>query len=239
MIMNKLGIIVLMAAGFSSAFASVEELLVEARQQKGYEALFAQDLSNAMFTEKMWSFEEGVLWSTPERVTKPLPPKTGKKQPKHPRDIWSTKRYGDFIIDLEFKCAKDTNSGVFLRCDDIEQWLHTSMEVQILQGTHKTARNEIGAIYDCKAADTKPALKPAGEWNHGIIIAKDNWLYIVLNGELVNTMNLDRWTEAGKNPDGSKNKFKAAYKDMPREGHIGLQYHGQPVWFRNVRVKEI
>jgi hypothetical protein len=239
MMMKIFGIVVLMAVGASTVFAGVEELLAEARQERGYEALFAEDLSNAMLTEKMWSFEDGVLWPTPERVTKPLPPKTGKKKPKHPRDIWSTKRYGNFIIDLDFKCAKDTNSGVFLRCDDIVQWLHTSMEVQILDGTHKTARNEIGAIYDCKAADTKPAPNPVGEWNHCTIIAKDQWLYIVLNSELVNAMNLDLWTEAGKNPDGSKNKFKTAYKDMPREGHVGLQYHGQPVWFRNVRIKEI
>ena len=49
-------------------------------------------------------------------------------------------------------------------------------------------------------------------------------------------MDLNRWTEAHKNPDGTPNKFNTAYKDMPRVGNIGLQYHGHPVWYRNVKI---
>ena len=52
-------------------------------------------------------------------------------------------------------------------------------------------------------------------------------------------INLDNWTEARKNPDGSKNKFKTAYKDMAKVGHLGLQDHGRPVWYRNVKVKRL
>jgi hypothetical protein len=50
-------------------------------------------------------------------------------------------------------------------------------------------------------------------------------------------MDLDLWTEPHKNPQGTKNKFPAAYKDMPREGHLGLQYHGNPIWFKNLKIK--
>jgi hypothetical protein len=52
-------------------------------------------------------------------------------------------------------------------------------------------------------------------------------------------MDLNKWTEPGKNPDGTDNKFRYAYKDMPRVGFIGLQYHGNPVWFRNVKIKSL
>ena len=52
-------------------------------------------------------------------------------------------------------------------------------------------------------------------------------------------MDLDQWTEANKNPDGSKNKFGTAYKDMPRKGFIGLQDHGNAVWYRNIKIKEL
>ena len=55
-------------------------------------------------------------------------------------------------------------------------------------------------------------------------------------------MDLNLWTEAGKNPDppdgpGTKNKFRTAYKDMSREGHLGFQYHGNPVWLKNLKIK--
>ena len=57
-----------------------------------------------------------------------------------------------------------------------------------------------------------------------------------VNGKQVIDVNIDHWKEPNKNPDGSKNKFKTALKDLPRSGHFGLQYHGQPVWFRNIKV---
>jgi hypothetical protein len=52
-------------------------------------------------------------------------------------------------------------------------------------------------------------------------------------------MNLDLWTEAHKNPDGTDNKFNTACKDMAREGFIGFQDYGQPVWYRNIKIKEM
>jgi hypothetical protein len=238
-LMMKAGLLMGLAVIAGAASADVGTLLEQAKDDAGYTPLFAKDLSNARLTENMWQYKGDVLQPTPERVTKPLPPQTGKRKPRHPRDIWSTETYGNFIIDLEFKSAKDTNSGIFIRCADTANWLHTAMEVQIMQEPGKTPRNSIGSVYDCKAADRQPVLQPVGEWNRYSVIAKDNWIHVVLNGELINSMNLDLWTEAGKNPDGSRNKFKTAYKDMAREGFVGLQYHGQPVWFRNVRIKRL
>lgn len=42
--------------------------------------------------------------------------------------------------------------------------------------------------------------------------------------------------EAGKNPDGSTNKFKVAIKDKPMKGYIGLQNHGQYAWFKDIKI---
>jgi hypothetical protein len=52
-------------------------------------------------------------------------------------------------------------------------------------------------------------------------------------------MDLDRWTEAHKNPDGSPNKFTTAYKDMSRSGHLGLQHHTNVIEFRNIVVDRL
>jgi hypothetical protein len=62
---------------------------------------------------------------------------------------------------------------------------------------------------------------------------------VELNGKRVIDMDLDEWTEPHKNPDGSKNKFKYAYKDMARSGYVGFQDHGHAVWYRNVRIKPL
>ena len=60
--------------------------------------------------------------------------------------------------------------------------------------------------------------------------------HLKVNGKKVIDVSIEDWKEPKKNPDGSKNKFKTALKDLPRIGNLGLQYHGQPVWFRNINV---
>lgn len=225
---TRVGLMVLVVgvAGLSAWAAELappsEELLTVAKEEKGYQRLLEQDLSNAIMAEGGWAFEDGVLTA------------------KGKGDVWTKGRYGDFILDLEFKCDADTNSGVFIRCGNIANWLHTAIEVQVLQPNAKYPNDkwQCAAIFDC-LAPSKQMVKATGEWNHCTIIAKANRIHVCLNGAWVIDMDLDKWTEAHKNPDGTPNKFKNAYKDMPREGHIGLQYHGQPIWFRNLRIKPL
>jgi hypothetical protein len=59
-----------------------------------------------------------------------------------------------------------------------------------------------------------------------------------LNGRLVTDMDLERWTEAGRNPDGTTNKFGRALREFPRRGYVGLQDHHKMVQFRNIRIRE-
>jgi hypothetical protein len=155
-------------------------------------------------------------------------------------DIYTKKRYCDFVLDLEFKVAKGTNSGVFIRMHSRRNWLHTGIEVQVLDSSHKAepGKHDTGAIYDVQAPSSN-AMKPPGEWNRYTITCDENMITVVLNNKKVNEIDLDKWTEAHKNPDGSKNKFNYAYKDMIREGYIAFQDHGNPVWYRNIRIKQL
>ena len=184
-----------------------------------WQPLFKKDLSNSVMKPGSWQFTEGHLT------------RLGGG------DIWTKERYGNFVLDLEFKLAPETNSGVFLRTGSIENWLHTAIEVQILDSYGKCPpdKHDCGAIFDCLEPKVN-AVKRPGEWNRYTIFCKDNKINVVLNGQPIIDMDLNRWTEVHKNPDGTPNKFNTAYKDMPREGHIGLQDHGHPIWFRNIRI---
>lgn len=194
-----------------------------ALKKGGWSDLLAPDLSNCVTKANAWKMEDGVL-SVAEGGD----------------DIWTKQKYGNFVLDLEFKLDKETNSGVFLRTGDIKEWLHTAIEVQILDsfGKAQPTREDCGAIFDC-LAPSKIAVRQPGEWNHYTITAKDSKIYVVLNGEQIINMDLNKWTQAHKNPDGTPNKFNNAYKNMPRVGNIGLQYHGHPIWFRNIKIRTI
>lgn len=149
-------------------------------------------------------------------------------------DIWSKKEYGDFVMDMEYKFDKGANSGVFIRAGN-HNWLPW-IEVQVVDSYGKPIdRHVAGAIYDVKEPSVN-AVKPAGQWNRMTITAKGSNIKVVLNNEQIIDIDLDDWAEAGKNPDGTKNKFGTAYKDLPGKGIIGLQDHGNNVSYRNIKI---
>ena len=153
-------------------------------------------------------------------------------------NIWTKDKYGDFILDMDFKLAKGSNSGVFVRTGDTAHDLPW-IEVQILDSYgEELSKHSCGGIFDC-LAPSKNMVKKAGRWNNYTITCKANKIYVLLNGEQVVDMDLNLWTEAHKNPDGTENKFGVAYKALPRVGHICLQYHGNPLWFRNIKIKAL
>lgn len=182
--------------------------------------LLKQDLSNAEFAPGSWVWEGDVLVA------------------KGGGDLWTKESYGDFALSLEFKTEASSNSGVFLRGSDIKDWLNNAIEVQILQGDAENPRHVVGSLFDVLAPNRQLPIEP-GTWNKMIIVAEGANLVVYLNGEQVVKADLGQWTTAGKNPDGSANKFAKAYRDMAREGRIGLQYHDTPISFRNLLIERL
>ena len=156
------------------------------------------------------------------------------------RYLYTLDQYDDFVLSVDFKIEKGANSGVFLRWTDLEDPVQTGIEMQILDtyGREPARKNDCGAIYDVMAP-TRNSCKPAGEWNTAVIICDGSLIKVELNGKKIIDMDLSRWTEPGKNPDGTENKFSHAYKNMIQKGHIGLQDHGGKVWFRNIKLKQL
>jgi len=151
--------------------------------------------------------------------------------------VWTKEKFEDFTLTLEFKMSKDCNSGVFFRTDP-KNAVQGGYEIQVMDTAAKTdlGKHDCGALYDALAPSVNAA-KPAGEWNTMSITCKGPKVTVVLNGKTVVDADLDQWTTGNQNPDGSKNKFTTPLKDLPRNNHIGLQYHGHPVWFRAIRVE--
>ena len=151
--------------------------------------------------------------------------------------LWTKRVFGDFTVDLEVKCAKNSNSGVYLR-GPVETW--HGLEIQIFHsfGKRKPGKHDMGAIYDCQEPSMS-ADKPIGKWNRFVITFAGNRLKVVLNAKQVIDADLDKWKELHLNPDGTANKFDWPIRDLPEKGHIGLQDHNTPVWYRRIRVKPL
>lgn len=182
--------------------------------------LFSADLSNSVAAGG-WGFMNGELVA------------------KDHDTLWTKESYGDFILDLEFKVAKESNSGVFLRSGDMKNVL-SALEIQVHDSTDGSKYGMVSAIYDAMPP-TKNVAKAIGEWNRFTITCKGPSVKVLFNGELVIDANLDQWPEVKKNPDGTPNKFPVALKNFARKGPIGLQgLHGKaqaPVWYRHLKIQ--
>jgi hypothetical protein len=184
--------------------------------------LLKSDLSNTIGAEG-WTVQNGVLVA------------------KDHTTLWTKDSYANFILDLEFKVAKESNSGVFLRSGNIKNVL-SALEIQVHDSTDGTKYGMVGAIYDA-IPPAKSMAKPVGEWNRFTITCRDSKVTVVFNGEKVIDADLNNWPEVKKNPDGTPNKFPVALKDFARQGPLGFQgLHGKaqaPVWYRNIKIKPL
>ena len=219
------------------AIAEQAAAAVEARGAKpahpvdftGWRELFARDLSNAEpMKESVWSFDaEGNL-----NATKDV-------------NLVTRDEYADFALDFEFRLEPGANAGVFLYASDLKNWIPNKLEIQLLDDAHPSAAKypaiwKNGAMYGHQAP-TKNTLKPAGEWNRMTIYAEGKRIRVAQNGEFILEADLDDFTDAKKNPDGSDAPkwHTKPYCQLKTAGRIGLQgcHGGVKTQFRNIRVK--
>lgn len=145
---------------------------------------------------------------------------------------YEAREFGDFVLRLQFKIAKDTNSGVCLRTTREGEPPVTGFEVQIEDDIGKDPnKNSTGAIYDV-VTPMYNASKPIGEWNDMEITCDGPLVKVVLNGLKVIDTDFSKLTK----PIG---KFKTPYAELPRSGYIALQDHWTPIWYRNIRIKSL
>jgi len=156
-------------------------------------------------------------------------------------DIITEEQFENFDFRFEWKVAPGANSGVFFRISEIgERTYDTAIEYQILDNDlHRDGRKEITSAASNYALypPTEKAVKPVGEYNEGRIVAHGKHVEHWLNGKKVveYVIDSDDWNERIAN---SKFKDWDHFGKMSK-GHIGLQDHGDDVWYRNLRIKKL
>jgi hypothetical protein len=182
-----------------------------------------------------WKVEDGMLTFDPDEK------KDGKRVGGG--DLITDEAFENFHFSVEWKVAPKANSGIiFLVQDDAkyEHTWHTGPEMQVLDNDgHADAKirtHRAGNLYDMIAGPDEP-VKPAGEWNRAEIILDKGRLELRMNGQTVVTTTMwdDAWKKMVAN---SKFKVRPDFAAF-RSGHIGLQDHGDRVWFRDIKIRKL
>ena len=178
------------------------------------------------FPDRVWKVEDGTL-------------RTIVGGGSH--DVITREKYGDFELELEWKIAPGGNSGIiYLVSEDFDQTWKTGPEMQVLDDDKhrdgKDPKTSAGSLYALIAPVNK-VLKPVGGWNKVRII--------VHKGQVEHWLNDRKVIEYDLGSAQLKELIaNTKFKDFPRfgqnrEGFVALQYHGDEVWYRKIRIRSL
>ncbi len=156
-------------------------------------------------------------------------------------DLVTDQVFGDFELQIDWKIAEAGNSGIFYRFDEKHGRVYdTGPEYQVLDNSkHNDGKNTItsaGANY-ALVAPVRDVTNPVGEFNHAVIIVRGNHVEHYMNG--VKLLEYELGSDAWKQLVAASKFAKMPDYGTLSTGHIGLQDHGGPVWYRNIKIRKL
>ena len=178
-------------------------------------------------------------------------------------DIIFAHKFQNFELEMEWKISEGGNSGIFYLAQEVadnsnkkgslEPIYISAPECQVLDNErHPDAKLGVdgnrmsSSLYDMIPAKPQNA-KPAGQWNKVRIRVKDGHVQHFQNDVEVLSYDLwtPEWTAMLQASKFSENSWPVAFDLLNecggpnREGLIGMQDHGDDVWYRNIKIKEL
>lgn len=215
--------------------------LTVAEQADGWQLLFDGTSKKNWHVFKNQS--DGAAWKVVDGTLHLDPAQKKEDKTVGGGDMVTDEEYDNFHLKVEWKLDSGGNSGImfYVKEDpEIEKTYHTGPEMQVLDNAAhpdaKIRKHRAGDLYDLISSSPE-TVKPAGQWNLAEIIAKDSTLEFYLNGSKVLATKMwdDNWR---KMIAGSKFKQWPTFGTFTA-GRIALQDHGDPVWFRNIKIKRL
>jgi alpha-3'-ketoglucosidase len=158
-------------------------------------------------------------------------------------DIITIAEYTDFELVFDFKVGPEGNSGVFYRVKEHDGvgLFQVAAEYQVLDdpayiamGTMDMNTHLTGDNYDLHPTAEK-TMHPTGEWNTGRIVVEGDHVEHWLNGRM--TVEFDMYTDEWEALVAASKFGVEEYYSRAPAGSIGLQDHGTPVWYRNMKIR--
>lgn len=157
-------------------------------------------------------------------------------------DLVTNGTFANFELEAEWKINEGGNSGIFYYVVEDPKYprMHeTGPEFQLIDddGYHQelTPAQKTGSLSDVIAPNVAAA-NPPGSWNQTKIVVNNGHAEHWLNGQLILTYELGspEWKE-----QVAASKFAELDYGKTRSGRIGIQDHGDSVYYRNIRIKAL
>lgn len=222
----------------------VDNTLTEKEKAEGWQLLF--DGKSIKGWHKWGNKPAGSAWVIDENAihlsTKPKG--EGEWQQREGGDIITDEEYQDFELTIDWKIGACGNSGIIYNIlEDTSKYKYvwqTGPEMQVLDNAchpdSKFPKHRAGDLYDLIACKYE-TVKPAGQWNHAKLVSK--------GGKVEHWLNDRKLVEVQMfNDDWYKLIAGSKFKDMKdfgrqKKGKIALQDHGDPIWYKNIKIRKL